>query len=123
MPGDGVGAKSPRGFLTHAGLDLAGPLRATVRLRAPAGGALALAWRTADERDFVAAHTARVALAATPEFQTVTLDVPAAGRVIHVRLHPPQEGAVDLALVELAPTGTAAPRRWDFSATAPTPVR
>ncbi len=123
VPGDGVGAKSARGFLTHAGLDLAGPMRATVRLRAPAGGSLAIAWRTAEERDFVAAHTARVALAASPEFQTVSLDVPAAGRVIHVRLHPPLEGPVDLALVEFSPSGAAAPRRWDFASTASTPVR
>ncbi len=112
---DTAGAKSARGFLTHAGLDLAGPVRVTVRVRAPAGGPLALAWRAAGESDFVAAHTVRTALAAAPDFQIVTLELPVAGRLIHVRLHPPLEGPVDLASIELAPSAASAARRWDFT--------
>ncbi|MBI5770357.1 MAG: sulfatase-like hydrolase/transferase [Verrucomicrobia bacterium] len=107
--------KRGRGFITHTGLNLAGPLRATVRLRTQSAGSLSLAWRTREQADFVSENTARAAVAASADWQTVAFDVPAKGNVIHVRLHPPGDGVVELATVELQPTAAgAAAQRWKF---------
>jgi uncharacterized sulfatase len=111
----GAGAKAARGFITRTRLDLAGPLRATISLRSPSGGPLALAWRTREDPDFVAAHTAHSTVTALPEWQTVTLEVPAKGRVIHVRLHPPGDGAVEISNIALQALAPAAPgQSWKF---------
>lgn len=111
----GGGARGSRGFLAHSGLNLAGPLRASVRLRASAGGTLSLAWRTTEEKDFTAGNTVRVSVTASAEWQTLTFDVPATSRVIHVRLHPPEGDAVAIAEIALAPAGGGTPQVWDFA--------
>lgn len=110
------GAKAARGFITHSGLNLTGPLRAIVRLRSATGGSLGLAWRTKEQPDFVASHIARTPVIASPEWQTVTFDVPATGNVIHVRLHPPASDIVEISSLTLRDTSTAAPRTWSFAA-------
>lgn len=108
------GAKEARAFVTYNGLNLQGPLRATVRLRTRTAGAMTLAWRTREEPDFVAAQVARVAVTASDEWQTVTWDVPAKGEVIHVRLHPLSEAEIEIAAIELRDSSAKPPRAWNF---------
>ena len=110
------GAASGRGFLTHTGLSLAGPLRATVRLRAVRGGNLTLAWRTREQPDFTAENSTRGFVAASDEWQTIALDVPATGSVIHLRLHPPADALVEIAEIALRDS-KGAPHVWNFAGT------
>ena len=110
-----AGAKAARGFITFNGLNLAGPLRATVRLRVPGGGSLALAWRTREQPDFTAENTARVSVPAEADWQTLSFEVPAKGNVIHVRLHPPEGAVVEISAITLRDAGAGAPRVWDFA--------
>ncbi len=100
--------------ITHPGLDLAGPIKATVRLRATAGGEFSLAWRTKEQPDFSPDQIWRATATASPEWQLVTLEAPARGTVIHVRLHVPGNAAVEISRIELLGSNTA-PRTWDFS--------
>lgn len=109
------GAAAGRGFITHTGLNLAGPLRATVRLRSVRGGTLALAWRTREQPDFTAENSTRVVVAASGEWQTIAFDVPATGSVIHLRLHPPTDALVEIAEIALRDSSGGAPQVWNFA--------
>jgi len=113
------GAGSVRGFITHPGLNLAGPLRANVRLRSARGGTLALAWRTREQPDFTPENAIRTAVAPSGEWQTVGFDLPARGSVIHLRLHPPADAAVDIAEISLRDSTGGAPQVWNFGRAAP----
>jgi arylsulfatase A-like enzyme len=115
------GGKGAGGFITYNGLNLAGPLRAAIRLRAPAGGALTLAWRTRDQPDFTPENTARASVTGSGDWQTVMLAVPAKGSVIHVRLHLPTGGPVDLSSITLSGADTGSTRAWNFSAASSAP--
>ncbi len=104
-----------RGFITHTNLSLTGPIHATVRLRAPGGGTLALSWRSSEQPDFVPAQNIHAAVEASAEWQTVTLDVPAKGRVIHVRLYLPNGPEVEISRIELTGAATSEANDWNFS--------
>ena len=110
------GTKSARGFITHNGLNLTGPLRATIRLRSRTAGPLSLAWRTRDQPDFTPENSARTNVTASADWQTLTFDVPAKGNVIHLRLHPPASEVVEISWIELQPltSGTTPAQRWEF---------
>jgi uncharacterized sulfatase len=113
-------ARAARGFITHTGLNLTGPLRATFRLRTNTAGPLSLAWRTREQPDFTPENTARTHLTASADWQTVTLDIPAKGNVIHVRLHPPAGEVIEFTSIELRDaTAAGSGRTWDFAAAAP----
>ncbi len=105
-----------RGFITHTGLEVRGPMQATVRLRAPAGGEFSLAWRTKEQPDFSPGQTARATVAGSTQWQTIALEVPAQGTVIHVRLHTPGETAVEISRIEFLGANRASPKVWDFTA-------
>ncbi len=115
-----AGGKSAGGFITQNGLNLTGPLRASVRLRSRNGGPLSLAWRTREQSDFTAENTARASVAAADDWQTVAFDVPAKGGVIHIRLHPPG-GAVEVSSLTLAGATTGNSQVWNFAPSATPP--
>ncbi|MBL9093113.1 MAG: sulfatase-like hydrolase/transferase [Planctomycetaceae bacterium] len=75
-------------FLTHAGLDLTGPVEAAVTFRAQQAGDLKLAWRTEEQKDFLPANNVALSWPRKEGVQTLAAKLPVAGRLIHVRLHP-----------------------------------
>jgi uncharacterized sulfatase len=79
-------------FLAHSRLDLAGPVAATLRLRAESGGAARIAWRTREE-SFTSRQSAGFDWAAGAEWREVRVTLPENSRIIHVRIHTPQRGA------------------------------
>jgi uncharacterized sulfatase len=112
-------AKAGKPFLTHAGLDLSGPVKATVQLHTRAGGTVGLAWRTAEQPDFTAENNLSQAVAGSPDWQTITLTLPSKTRVIHVRLHLPGGEATAIRRIELRAAGSEGAKTWDFSAPPP----
>jgi arylsulfatase A-like enzyme len=86
-------------FLARSGLDLAGPVTATLRLRSSAGGRGSLAWRVTGQPDFPPGQQVEFDTRASSDSQTVAVQLPAVGHLIHLRLHLP--GAVTLGSVEL----------------------
>ena len=107
------GAKAERAFITHTGLSLTGPLRATIRLRTSTVGHASLSWRTEEQPDFTPDKIVRVGVAASEDWQTVVLDVPATGKVVHVRLFPSEGAKVEISRIELS--GVGASSVWNFA--------
>jgi hypothetical protein len=73
-------------FLTRAALDLAGPLHATLRLRAKTGGPASLTWRAKGDSDFLPANRATFDWPASAEWREVKVELPVQGRLIHLRI-------------------------------------
>jgi uncharacterized sulfatase len=86
-------AKNARPFLTHSGLDLAGPVTLTMRARAKQGGASVVTWRTSAEKDFIAENSAAFTWPTSAEWQEVKAELPVKGRLIHLRIAPAKEAA------------------------------
>jgi arylsulfatase A-like enzyme len=112
----GANAKAGKPFLTHPGLDLPGPVTATVQLRTRTGGTVGLAWRTAEQPDFTAENHTSQNVTGSAEWQTVTLTLPSQARVIHVRLHLPGGAATEIRRIELRGAGSEGAKTWDFAA-------
>jgi uncharacterized sulfatase len=85
-------AKNARPFLSHASLDLIGPVTATLRLRAQAGGPGTITWRT-KTASFTPEQVAAFDWPAGADFQEVTVTLPEKARLIHLRLTPPRGAA------------------------------
>jgi len=80
-------------FLTHAGLDLDGPVTATLRLRAKLGGQSSVAWRTQEQKNFAPESTVAFDWPASADWQEVKVELPVKGRLIHLRINPPKGAA------------------------------
>lgn len=90
-----------RPFLTNARLDLAGPVTATLRVRAGTGGPGTITWRTKTD-SFTPAQVAAFDWPVGPEWQDVTVKLPETARIIHLRLTPgPQVRGVEIQSIEL----------------------
>ncbi|MCX7817855.1 MAG: sulfatase-like hydrolase/transferase [Kiritimatiellae bacterium] len=108
--GDGKG----RVFLTRGGLDLAGPVRATLLVRARQGGRAALSWRTKREKDFAPENIVEFDWPATNEWSITSVTLPVRGRLVHVRVFWPRGGeGVELRSIELVPS-RGRPQTWQF---------
>ena len=92
-----------KAFVAFSGLENRGPGSATVVLRSELGGQLGVAWRLDGQKDFPPEQSVRETIGGSPEFQTVTLRLPAEGKIIHLRL--------------LSPDGTTELRRIEFKST------
>lgn len=90
-------------FVAFSGLDIRGPGSATVALRSEQGGQLGVAWRLDGQKDFPPGQTVRETIGGSLDFQTVTLRLPAEGKIIHLRLLLP-DGTTDLRRIELKST-------------------
>ena len=114
---DGALHISPSGrqrpFLACSGLNIPGPAVATPSVRAEKGGTLGIEWRLDGQKDFTAEQVARQEIAATSEFQEVTVNVPAKGAIIHIRLLLP-DGATDLRRLELKAANGTPVKQWTF---------
>jgi uncharacterized sulfatase len=85
IAGDGKG----RPFLTKADLDLRGPVKVLLRVKAPQGGGGTVTWREQGQKDFVATQSASFELATREDWQDVRVELPAQGHIIHLRITPP----------------------------------
>jgi uncharacterized sulfatase len=109
-----AGAKASKPFITHNGLNLTGPLTATIRLRSSGSGQCGIAWRLDGQKDFVPGQSASSHLSAATDWQTLKLEVPSKGEVIHLRLMLPPGGTADISSVELQGAGTKSKTAWSF---------
>jgi len=90
-----------RAFIANAALDLPGPVAATLRLRAKQAGQGSLAWRTREQKDFLPANAVSFTWSASSDFQEVRADLPAEGRLIHLRIIPARAGDLEIRSIEL----------------------
>ena len=90
-------------------------MTATLRVRARQGGSSTVTWRTKEEKDFAAGNIVRFDWPASTEWKEVKVELPAKGRVLHLRITPAQ-GSADLAVqsITLAPAKDG-PVIFDFS--------
>ena len=111
-----VGAKAAP-FLARAGLDLPGPVTATLRVRAKAGGVASIAWRTSEQKAFTAENTASFTWPMGADWQEVKVELPATGRLIHLRISPVRGGsALEVQSIELR-SRDSRPQVWKFGGT------
>jgi uncharacterized sulfatase len=105
--------KNARPFLTHASLDLVGPVTVTLRLRAQQAGPSTLTWRT-KTASFTPEQTATFDWPAGPGFQEVKLELPEKGRLIHLRITPAKTATgVEIQSIELRGK-QGQPQTWRF---------
>jgi uncharacterized sulfatase len=89
-----------RPFIARANLKITGPLTANLRIRCEQGGSAGLSWRTADQKDFPNHQSLTFPLEASDDWQELAVEVPATGRVIHVRLLLPEANSA-VSLIKL----------------------
>ncbi len=111
-PAAGVGASKP--FIAHSGLNITGPLIATIRLRASGSGQGGIAWRLDGQKGFAPEQFTPCQFAASTDWQTLKLEVPAKGGVVHMRLMLPPRGTAEISRIELQGAGTESKAFWSF---------
>lgn len=105
-------AKSPP-FIAAAGLDLPASLTAIVRLRTDDSGSSGIAWREAGQKEFGADQVVTFDCKSSTDWQEHRVNIRAKGRVIHVRLLLPKNGA-DIELIEFLGEGERPLTTWRF---------
>ena len=98
--------------MAKAGISLRGPLVGEVRLRSGAGR-VGFAWRTEGQSDFQEDQVVTKTIEATDQAETVSLEIPAEGEVIHVRLLLPV-GTCRIESVALKSQASEKPVHWSF---------
>lgn len=111
---DAQSPKNARPFIANAGLDLAGPVTATLRLRAKQAGQGSLAWRTKEEKDFLPYNKATFNWPASAEPQTVQAELPVAGQIIHLRLQSGDASGLEIVSITLR-AGDGKEQTWNFT--------
>jgi uncharacterized sulfatase len=86
-------------FITRAQLKLPGPVTAKITLKTASTGQGAIAWRTDGDKDFLPANRIAFPIQGSADWQTHNLQIPATGRIIHVRVHLPA-GAAEFRTLE-----------------------
>jgi arylsulfatase A-like enzyme len=81
--------KSKPPFLVKANLTLKDTFTATIKIRSTKPGSVGIAWRLDGQKDFTAGQIVTTAIDGNPDWQTITLQAPAKGKPIHLRLHLP----------------------------------
>ena len=74
-------------FITRSQFKLAGPVTATLTFKTTASGLGAIAWRVDGDKDFLPTNRASFEVKSSDDWQTCEVQLPAKGRVIHVRVH------------------------------------
>jgi hypothetical protein len=103
-----------RPFLAFTKFQIPGPAIATAVIRTMRGGKLGLSWRLEGQKDFPPAQSVLQEVGASVDFQEVTLQVPAEGSMIHIRLHLP-DGPTDLRRVTLQAAKGKPAKQWSFN--------
>lgn len=103
-----------RPFIACARLNVPGSAIATLQLRSTAGGAAGFAWRSGGQRDFPPGQSVSVQIAGSDQWQEVKAELPAQGRIIHIRVLLPK-GESSIRRIGLASTKGEAAKTWRFS--------
>lgn len=117
--GDGVlritsdKAGKGRTFIACAQLKIPGPAQATVRIRNTNGGRVGFAWRLDGQRDFLPAQVVLGDVPASGDWQEVRLELPAKGRIIHLRVLLP-DGTTEIGRIRLSSQTSSATQQWSF---------
>lgn len=100
-------------FVALSRLSIPGPATATVSMRSAAGGQAGFAWRLDGQKTFPPNQTVTCDLAVSPDWQQKTLDLPATGQIIHLRVLLPK-GTTEVRRVEIKAANGNAARHWNF---------
>ena len=100
-------------FLACARLSLPGPVKATLNLRSATGGSVGFAWRIDGQRDFVPGQRVAVPVNGSDQWQDVQVEIPAEGKIIHLRLLLPQGESAIRHISLTSETGDAV-KAWRF---------
>ncbi len=112
-PDPNAGSKT-RLFITHSDLDLAGPVRLVMRVRAEQGGKSVVNWRTKGAAGFERENTAAFDWPASAEWQDVQAELPVQGRLTHLRIVPAKASAgLEVQSIELHDKDGAQTWRYD----------
>lgn len=106
-------AKAQRPFIACAKLNVPGPVIATVDLRSTTGGQMGFAWRTEGQRDFPPGQRISLQVAASDKWQSLQAELPARGRIIHVRILLPK-GTPSVRRIGLTNAKGEAAKLWKF---------
>ncbi|NBV22763.1 MAG: sulfatase [Proteobacteria bacterium] len=97
-------AQNARVFITHSGLDVAGPVTITLQARAKQGGAGNFTWRTKAEKDFSPENSVPFNWPTSSEWQEVKALLPVKGRLVHLRITPAKASSgIELRSITLTP--------------------
>lgn len=97
------------GFLARAGIELPAGSRVRLVLQCPAGGPGQIAFRLAGDKDFQSDRRVAFQVAPQADWQTVELELPARGDVIHLRVHLPGQQARVRSIVAITPDRSTIP--------------
>ncbi|MBI5684971.1 MAG: sulfatase-like hydrolase/transferase [Verrucomicrobia bacterium] len=112
---DAKAAPNARPFITNSSLDIPGPVTTTLRLRAKQGGKSTLTWRTKQQPDFIPANAAAFDWPASADWQEVKVELPATGRIIHLRITPAKGSTgLEVQSIELC-SKDGKSQTWQFS--------
>lgn len=104
---DGDPPKNARPFVTNSNLDLAGPVTATLRVRATEAGKgrATITWRT--KQDSFAEHQmSEFDWPSGAEWQQVRVQLPEKSRILHIRITPPRSATgIEIQSIELKGRG------------------
>lgn len=76
-------------FITRSRLKLKGPLVASLTIKTDTAGAGGIAWRMDGDKDFLPVNRASFKVSADSDWQTLKVELPPSGKIIHLRLHLP----------------------------------
>jgi arylsulfatase A-like enzyme len=102
-------------FVATASLKIPGPVVATVRMKAPAGGAGKIQWRTAGQETFPT--TGQIVSFDVPpgdEWREVRVEVPVQGTLAHVRLYPPPADKIEIDWIRFSGASETVVEQVDF---------
>ena len=107
-------APKAKPFIANSKLDLNGPVTVALRVRATQGGPCAFSWRTKQQPDFSEANTIAAEWPTAADWQQIKAELPAKGRVIHVRIAPARDTR-GLAIQSIEMRGAGGqPQVWRF---------
>lgn len=112
---DANAPKNARPFIANSNLNLAGPVTATLRIRArtEGQGPAKMTWRT--KQDSFAEHQSSTFNWPTgAEWQEVQIELSEASRIIHIRIHPPQ-AATGIEIDSIEFKGRDSVKLFDFN--------
>lgn len=108
-------AAKAKPFIANSKLDLNGPVTVTMRVRATKGGPCTCAWRTKQQPDFTDDKSVTASWPASTDWQEIKAELPAKGRVIHLRIAPAKDASgLAIQSIELHGTG-GQPQVWQFN--------
>lgn len=102
-------ANRQAGFLARAGIEVPAGSRVRLVLQCPTGGSGQVTFRLAGDKDFQLDRRVAFQVAPRADWQTVELELPASGDVIHLRVHLPGQQARIRSMVAITPDRSTIP--------------